>query len=325
MDWEGLERIRMRFLDASSVRGPVGDYWDSVRLLESYDLSFGRRILWKWRGALSQLASLGWELPSDARLVDWGCGSGVATEALSERGWTGRERGFADRSELARGYCVKKFPASADLGPSPSLHGASVLLSHLIDELSTEGERQLLEALVGAERVIWVEAGTHEVSRRLSVMRDALIARGFRAVAPCTHGGVCPVLAPGNERHWCHFFAEAPVEAHHDPRWADFARRIGVDLRALPYAFVCLEKSPHRQTDPSLHRVLGRPRIYKAFAKVQSCHGQHGVTEFILPKRQNPEIFKAFKKTQEPWLARWNLAGDTIQSGEIEHDGQKLP
>jgi hypothetical protein len=325
MDWAGLDHIRTRFLDAPHDQGPVSDYWSSESLLASYDATFGRRILWKWRGALSQLKTLGWTLPSGARVIDWGCGSGVASEALSEFGWDAPDRGFADRSALARGYCVSKFPGARDLGANPSLEGATVLLSHVLDELGGAGERALIESLLKADRVLWVEAGTQLVSRRLSALRDTLIAGGFRAVAPCTHSGACGALAPGNERHWCHFFADPPNEVHHDPGWTEFSKRLGVDLRALPYAFLCLERKPALTPPSDFHRLVGRPRLYKAFAKVQSCHGQHGVAEFILPKRQNPEIFKALKKTQEPWLARWVLDGETIQSGEMKHDGQEVP
>jgi hypothetical protein len=95
---------------------------------------------------------------------------------------------------------------------------------------------------VRADAVLWVEPGTHDVSRQLGGFREQLRGSGFRVVAPCTHENECPMFAIGRERDWCHFFAPPPSEIFADSNWVKFGQRAGIDLRSLPYAFIALER-----------------------------------------------------------------------------------
>lgn len=54
----------------------------------------------------------------------------------------------------------------------------------------------------GGRRVLVLEPGTHDASRRLQRARDALGDR-TRVLGPCTHAALCPMLQAG-ERDWCH-------------------------------------------------------------------------------------------------------------------------
>ena len=69
-----LEQLRQLFLDAPERSG-VSDYWSDNSLLELYDSTFARRILWKWEAVVRELALKNCVPPPNAsRWVDWGCG-----------------------------------------------------------------------------------------------------------------------------------------------------------------------------------------------------------------------------------------------------------
>lgn len=318
LDWKGLERLRSRYLDP---RPEAGDYWESPQLLAAYDLSFGTRIRWKWEAVLDELARRAWSPPTGARVLDWGCGSGAAARAVLARFGAA---GFAkvelwDRSPIAREFALARVREEnpgleASVCVDPSLAVPDLLLvSHVLNELP-ERELQNLVALIRrAKAVLWVEAGTSAVSRKLSALHDDL--RGeFQVVGPCTHARPCPLLQEGNERHWCHSFARSPAEAFSDPDWSRFAKMLGIDLRSLPYTYLALDRAGWRPPGGEWTRVLGHPRTYKGFSKVQTCDGQRGVRETILQKRDAPGLAKKLKDLREPPFFRFQTEGDKIVS-----------
>ena len=79
-EWELLARLRERFLGGRGAT--LRDYWDSARTLELYDGTFGQRIAWKWRAVLAEIALRG-GLGKVASVVDWGCGSGIASREFA--------------------------------------------------------------------------------------------------------------------------------------------------------------------------------------------------------------------------------------------------
>jgi len=104
------------------------------------------------------------------------------------------------------------------------------------------------------------------------------------------------LLAPGNERHWCHHFAKVPNHVFQNAGWSQFSKTVEVDLRAIPFSFLVLDRrSPEAKEQSGNTRVIGYPRPYKGFDKVLSCQAQ-GVHELILQKRDLPEIYREMKK-----------------------------
>jgi hypothetical protein len=121
------------------------------------------------------------------------------------------------------------------------------------------------------------------------------------------------MLAAENAAHWCHHFSRPPSIAFQDARWADFAKEIGIDLRSVPYSFLVLAREVSQPAGYS--RVIGEPREAKGFARVLSCQAE-GVAEFVLQKRDAPEIFRAIRKgTLEP-VYRWTLEEGKIVAGD---------
>lgn len=185
----------------------------------------------------------------------------------------------------------------------------TLVVSHVLNELDEGGGRKLRAAIERAEAVIWVEPGTYADSRSLIAWREAL-CESFRVVAPCTHQAACGLRSPENARHWCHHFANLPAGVMADSNWVRFARRAGIDLRSLPYSFLALERKGLREPLPGLlpdgySRFIGRPRIYKGFARIFNCQSS-GVRDLTLQKRDAPELFKAFKNRTAPPVYRWD-------------------
>ena len=77
IDWNALQRLRRTFLEAPLA---ATDYWQSESDLASYDATFAQRIGWKWDYVLLELQRRGWS-PPEGGLLDWGCGSGIASRA----------------------------------------------------------------------------------------------------------------------------------------------------------------------------------------------------------------------------------------------------
>lgn len=322
VDWKALERLRAAFL---SGRAGERDYWQSETDLASYDQTFAQRIGWKWDYVLEELKRRGWSPPS-GDLLDWGCGSGLASRAFLDHFGA---RGVSalclwDRSVLAMKYAERKarerFPnldvvtpniePSQDRPPKQFKALGTLLLSHVLTELEPAQVDSLLTLTQSATAVLWIEPGTHDASRALIKVRERL--RGsFSIVAPCTHQAACGMLAPENARHWCHHFAPSPPGVFTDGRWARFANLAGIDLRSLPLSFLVLDKRPLARLPDGTARVIGLPRVRKAEALIFACDAS-GVRDRRLMKRALPGEFARLKKGDVDALQIWRCEGDEI-------------
>ncbi len=325
LDWPALDRLRDGFLSGSAAHGP---YWQSVSGLASYDLTYGERIGWKWDQVLRELRLRGWQ-PEARTVCDWGCGSGIAARRVIS--FFGAERFEAlyvwDHSPLAADFAAsaatRAFPGLAVSHATPGFLRSDepiglLLISHVLNELAPESLAELRALIARADAVLWVEPGTHQVSRQLGALREALRDR-FRVVAPCTHQNACPILAAGQERDWCHHFAPPPSEIFANPDWVKFGQRAGIDLRSLPYCFLALDRStsdgghgPPLQT--GLSRIIGRPEHFKPYARWLNCDAT-GLTELTLAKRADPALYKQLDRTKAPLVYRWQREGDKVTGG----------
>ncbi|HET7535268.1 MAG TPA: small ribosomal subunit Rsm22 family protein [Candidatus Didemnitutus sp.] len=322
LDWEVLDRLRETFLSDKKTDGP---YWHTITDLECYDFTYGERIGWKWDAVLAELKQRGWSPAAGGTILDWGCGSGIAGRRVLD--FFGGQNFSAlfvhDHSPLAMEFAEHRartlFPslpvARADYrlinGDAPI---GLLVVSHVLNELNDIARAELAGLLARAQAVLWVEPGTHEVSRALVGWREELRTAGFQVVAPCTHQAGCGLLAPENERHWCHHFADPPTGIYADSNWVKFGQRAGIDLRSLPYSFLVLDRRPIQQpADAS--RILGDPRLYKGYAKIFNCSAA-GVEELTLQQRVDKELFKSLKRARGPLLYRWTRDKTQIVAAE---------
>jgi SAM-dependent methyltransferase len=317
LDWAALDRLRDGFLNGGAADGP---YWRSASDLASYDATYAERIGWKWDAVLRELAARRWRPPATTRtILDWGCGSGVAGRRVIEA--LGPDAFDAlylwDHSSLARDFAAARardtFPSLAvsEFADSSQRIGLLVV-SHVLNELPADALNTLLGLVARADAVLWVEPGTHAVSRQLIGVREQ-VRNAFDLIAPCPHQGMCGLLAAGNERHWCHFFAPPPAGVQNDSDWVRFGQRAGIDLRSLPYSYLVLEKKPARLIPPEgAARILGRAEHFKGFARVLSCEAPGVVEERELQKRADAELFKQLKKDTSHPLYRWECSDGRI-------------
>lgn len=349
LDWNALDRLRQRFLHGSPAEG---SYWQSSADLASYDLTYGERIGWKWDHVLRELRLRGWHpRTGDERpaVLDWGCGSGVASRRVIRSFGAGNFASLTlwDHSPLATDFAAdaarREFSALPVHEATPGFLADQrriglLIVSHVMNELPP-GEFDALRVLAArSDAVLWVEPGTHEISRRLGAMREQLRASGARVIAPCTHENECPMFALGNERHWCHFFAPPPAEIYADSEWVKFGQRAGIDLRSLPYAFIAMDRrtlpavepvsdpraveangggapSETNVPPPDFSRIIGRPEHFKPYARWLNCDAT-GLAEVELPKRADPALFKQLERTKSPLVYRWRRKGLKVFGGE---------
>jgi hypothetical protein len=318
-----LSRLRDGFLSGNAG---ATDYWQSPKDVELYDRTFAQRIGWKWEAVLGELTVRGWK-PSVELLVDWGCGSGIASRTVLAH-WPGQFNRvhLVDRSPLALAYAADRLRESAPrvvqrVGEVETAvgEGALLLLSHVLTELSGEQLGRLWKLASSATALVWVESATHPNARRLvESVREKLIATGeWRVVAPCTHSGPCPMVQPEHARHWCHHFARVPSEAHQDRGWRELSEKLGMDLRVLPYSFLVMERSGGAgpaQDGARFFRVIGQPREFKGHLKVLGC-GADGLNEKVLQKRDAPALFKELRAAEVLPVYAWTEQGGRIVGG----------
>ena len=303
LDWEILDRLRETFLTGDKTAGP---YWHTITDLECYDFTYGERIGWKWDAVLAELKSRGWAPPAGGALLDWGCGSGIAGRRVLEAFGAGHFSRLVlhDHSELAMDFAEHR---AKQAFPGLAVERASVrflrsaepigllVISHVVNELDEIARAELTELAARASAILWVEPGTHEVSRALGAWREKLRPR-FQIIGPCPHQATCGVLTAGNERHWCHFFAPPPTGVYADSDWVRFGQRAGIDLRALPYSFLALDGRPSTlDTTPGRSRIIREPQLFKGYAKIFNCDAS-GAAELTLQKRDAPGLLKRFKQ-----------------------------
>ncbi|HXG49433.1 MAG TPA: class I SAM-dependent methyltransferase [Methylomirabilota bacterium] len=311
LDWSALGRLRAAFLAGAAG---AQDYWRGESDLASYDQTFAQRIGWKWDFVLGELSRRGWSPPA-GEVLDWGCGSGVAGRAFLDHFGVAAvtSLNLYDRSALAAGYARRqaheKYPGLEVRLAQPD-RPAVLLISHVLTELNPDQAQALADFAAGAQAVLWVEPGTYEASLTLIAIRERLRGR-LHVVAPCPHGGQCGLLAPGHERHWCHHFASPPSHVFTDPAWGRFAALAGIDLRSLPLSYLVLDSRPRPSLPPGTTRVLGRPRVYKAHARLLGCAAE-GVRECQLTRRAHPEEFRRLRKGVWEPLQRWSVEDHSI-------------
>ena len=303
-DWKKLKILRDRCLHDASE-----NYWLTPRDLELYDLVFAARIGWKWNAVLRSLTHIGWKPQSD-KMIDWGCGTGVASRQVTV--WSDIQQvTLVDQSPLALHFAQRELNkshiATQVQAPGSVFSPKSLLLlSHVLGELSDKEAEELAYQASVVDEIIWVEPGSHDISRKLSQIRSILIEAGHHLIAPCVHALSCPMLPTEQERHWCHFFAPPPSEIFQSAFWNEVSHQLGIDLRSLPYSYLACSRYHVPSWEIDAERVIGHPRSYKGYGKLFCC-STSGLHERTLQKRENPDLFKRLMKHQEGGVFTWQL------------------
>lgn len=299
--WQQLSNIRQLFLEG----GGIADYWRNQEILEAYHRTFAQRILWKWQAVMSSLEKRIVLPDGPLRVLDWGCGSGVAGQAFLEV-FGDRVTSIVafDRSMKARRFSCEMWN---NLWPDlqTSAHHDSdevfdvVLISHVLTELKADDQASLERYLQEKARcIIWVEPGTSQQSRQLIRIRERLGAQ-YYIYGPCPHQGVCGLTDDNRAADWCHFFADPPNSVHQSAFWREFSQKLGIDLRSLPVSFLAMGARTNIDIPSSTEApvIIGRVRAFKGYCQYLSC-GEGGVSEYQFNKRQSKKVFKDLQKSE---------------------------
>lgn len=306
-DWAQLQNLRQIYVAGKSTTNPsagVAVYWDSQTLLRDYHHTLGQRIKWKWSAILPELLAAK-KLTPGPELIDFGCGTGIATLALLEQlpPSTIAKVHLYDHSTAALAFAktaitsthpqvtVLSYHRFADLPATADL----LIASHVLTELAAS-ERQRLTAIASrCQQALFVDAGTREVSQHLVTLRQALQLHGFNAVAPCPHSGPCPLEDTSTAAaHWCHQFAQAPREVFQSAYWQAFSRELKIDLRSLPLAYLLVTQG-QQPTATADGIMLGRAKRGKAWFDLSLCTAGGQISALRLSKKSNKEAFNPLK------------------------------
>ncbi len=301
-DWQTLKGLRQTFLAEANERKK--DYWTTPQLLALYDQTFAQRIGWKWNSVVAELLTKqDPRFAAPAIVVDYGCGSGIASRRwLHHHPGTASDFFLFDRSSSAMEFAKKRLlevnpqlsvtclKTNADIPPK-----GLVLVSHVVNELPAPEWESLQKVLANANAFVWVEPGTKMVSELMVKERESL-RTDFDFVAPCPHPGPCGLQDLKNAAHWCHHFAKPPGEIFRDAFWKKFSDTLKIDLRSLPVTYlVAAKKRGHGALPIVSNRVIGRARVYKGYAKALVCD-ETGVEERRILSRH---FAKTIKRLEE--------------------------
>ncbi|NRQ40345.1 rRNA methyltransferase [Nonomuraea sp. NN258] len=201
----------------------------------------------------------------------------------------GRRLAGTSRSAAVRGTSWQHAKIKADLRrPAADL----VTMSYALNELP-EGERAQVVRWLAADAamVIIIEPGTPAGYASVSAAREVLVGQGMTLVAPCPHGGPCPIV-PGQD--WCHFSVRLPRSSLH--------RRVkSGTLSFEDEKFSYLVATSHAWPG-SEGRVVRHPGKRKGLVSLRLCTREEGLRDVIVSKRQGP-VYQAARDVEwgDPW------------------------
>jgi ribosomal protein RSM22 (predicted rRNA methylase) len=315
-EWSQMQELRQRFLTPPDQSL---DYWQSQQILDLYDRTFARRILWKWQGILNEAAvPLSAILSRTQNIVDLGCGSGVAIEALLGFDASVRDKSLLliDRSEIALRYATQKLKGMGVVKiqgkkrwdePLPA-GDTLVIASHFVNELAISELPRLSQSLEKSLAFFFVEPGTKASSEKLGWLRHSLLD-SFSPLAPCPQEGACP-LAQGDKGDWCHQYFDPPSLVFQSAFWAEFSRKLQIDLRALPSSWLLAARKniANLSSDPGVLRILGRAKFTKSAALLVTCENDALLHQREISKSKHKTLFRALRKQSQAGLMRADFA-----------------
>ena len=139
-----------------------------------------------------------------------------------------------------------------------------VTVSYLLGEVPETTRHALLAAAAAAGRaVVVVEPGTPQGYARVRAARQQLTAAGWRLVAPCPHGGECPIT-PGDD--WCHFAARVARSSLHRQ-----VKGGSLGYEDEKFSYVAAVHPTLAPAEPPAHRIVRRPQYRKGMVLLDLC------------------------------------------------------
>lgn len=217
-------------------------------------------------------------------ILDWGCGIGTASLALSQL--KKLECSLVEQDNQAKAYAEQFlkhfFPDNTLLSTPPDKVDIAVF-SYSLGEVKT-WQTILDEIWPKTNYLLIVEPGTPTHFNGLLQMREYLLSKGAYILGPCCHQKICPL----GKNDWCHFSANVQRSKEH--RMLKNAER---SFEQEAYSYVLFTKNP-KILDSG--RIISPPRIHSGHIDVKICSNSGEIIKKTVGR--SSKIYKQLKKSQ---------------------------
>lgn len=291
-------------------------YMDDPQLLGAYLLFYWPISYMQTRHVLRHVT---WPVRS---AVDFGAGPGPGVAALYDFGvqtLTALDHA-SEALSLARAFLPFELTTSTMNLASQTWQGEADLLlaCHALnewmrtDEMTAQVATRLHEQahMSHASTMVLIEPALQDTSRRLLMVRDHLLEKGWCVRAPCLHQGHCPALH--HEQDWCHATIQwrppSPIEK--------IAQRASIHKSRLKMTFLVLRQQDTEQWSDASFRIVSEPLHTKGRYHYIGC-GPAGRVGLTMLARHDNEVSRRFQM-----LRRYDVI--TLSEPERRGDGLRL-
>lgn len=227
-------------------------------------------------------------------ILDWGCGIGTASLALSQY-FHNLECFLIEQDKQAENYAVQFIK---HFHPNNSIHQNILpknvdlsIFSYSLGE-TTNWQNTLDEIWDKTNYLMIIEPGTTMHFQRLLQIRNYMLTKvNAHLLGPCCHAKQCPL-----QDDWCHFSTNVPRSKEH--RLLKRGQR-GFEHEAYSYMF--FSKTFKKESD--FARLIAPPRIHGGHVDLRICTKDGDIFTTTISKSHHE--YKTLKKS---------IWGDTLKS-----------
>ncbi len=204
-------------------------------------------------------------------LLDIGAGPGTALLAAAEASlplatatMVERDPGFIvlgkrlteDLDQIEQTWICQDTTKTLNIAPHDL-----VIASYSLNELKEQDRLELVEKLweLTNKFLILIEPGTKAAFESLKKIRQGLLLKGARLIAPCPHSNICPMA----EKDWCHFSVRIERSSLHRK-----TKDATLNYEDEKFSYLIFAKN---KVEPCQSRVLRHPFKGEGFIKLQLC------------------------------------------------------
>jgi len=198
---------------------------------------------------------------------------------------------------------AKRICASLERLPGLEAHDV-VSLAYVLNELAPAARAKLVEEAwrLAGRALVLVEPGTPQGFEILLAARRQLVESGARILAPCPHGGACPLEG----KDWCHFAVRVERSRLHRQ-----LKGGSLGFEDEKFCYLAVMREDARAADG---RVLRHPEVRQGWIRLRLCTGD-GVQERTVTRRDRQ--WRQARKVS--WGDRWADA-DVADPGNLEQE-----